>query len=99
MKGEQEREQGRYHLRERRFGRFQRTIALPSAVQANQAQCDFNNGVLTVTLPKAEESRPRRIPIGAGRQPAIEGSAKATGGQIQQPSTPPQASGEQARPQ
>jgi HSP20 family protein len=97
LKGEQEREQGRYHLRERRFGRFQRTIALPSAVQANQAQCDFNNGVLKVTLPKAEETRPRRIPIGAGRQPAIESAGRTTGGQVHQQGTPP--TGEQTPPQ
>ena len=69
---EQERRQERYHIRERRAGRFQRTVTLPSNVQADQARCEFNNGVLTLTLPKAAEAKPRRIPISGGAQ-QIEG--------------------------
>jgi HSP20 family protein len=49
---------------ERFYGRFERRIALPSGVDHEAAKADFRNGVLTVSLPKAEEAeRGRRIPI------------------------------------
>ena len=56
-------EAGRWLIRERRFGAFERSIALPSAVKSGAASADFNDGVLTVTLPKAEEAKPRSIPV------------------------------------
>jgi HSP20 family protein len=50
---------------ERSYGRFERRIALPSNIDEGKCQADFNNGVLTVTLPRAaEKARGRRIPLG-----------------------------------
>jgi len=62
---------GRWILRERRVGAFERALALPMSVKADQAEADFADGVLTIILPKADESRPRSIPVrGAARPPA-----------------------------
>ena len=52
-----------YHLREQRWGVFERTIALPTDVIADKAKAEFENGILTITLPKAEEVRPKTINI------------------------------------
>jgi len=52
-----------YHLREQRWGVFERTIALPTDVIADRAKAEFENGILTITLPKAEEVRPKTINI------------------------------------
>jgi HSP20 family protein len=54
-----------YHVRERRYGSFARTLALPLAVVADKARADFENGVLTLTLPKAEELKPKTITVRA----------------------------------
>lgn len=53
---------------ERSYGRFERSIALPFAVQEDKAEATFRNGVLTVTLPRAAEApeRRRRIAINGG---------------------------------
>ena len=60
---EKEEKQGNYHLRERRYGAFQRSVSLPAAVQADKADAVFENGVLTLTLPKVEEIKPKSIKI------------------------------------
>lgn len=60
------REQGAYHVRERRSGRFGRTLTLPDAVNADKAEATFEHGVLTLRLPKAEETKPRRIQVKSG---------------------------------
>jgi HSP20 family protein len=52
-----------YHLRERRYGAFSRTISLPTSVVADKAKAEFENGVLTLTLPKAEEHKPKTITV------------------------------------
>jgi len=52
-----------YHLREQSWGMFERSIALPTEVIADKAKAEFENGILTITLPKAEEVRPRTISI------------------------------------
>jgi HSP20 family protein len=52
-----------YHLREQRWGMFERSISLPTEVNADKAKADFENGVLTVTLPKAEKVKPKSITI------------------------------------
>lgn len=52
-----------YHIREQRWGAFERSIALPANVVADKAKADFENGILTVTLPKAEEAKPKSITI------------------------------------
>lgn len=52
-----------YHIREQRWGMFERSIGLPTAVKADKAQANFENGILTITLPKAEEAKPKSITI------------------------------------
>jgi HSP20 family protein len=80
IRQEEEKKGERYHLRERRFGQFQRALALPATIQADQVSCEFHDGTLTLTLPKAEEARPRRIQIGGGEQPTqIAGQAREVG--------------------
>jgi HSP20 family protein len=48
---------------ERFFGRFQRTISLPKAVDANAVKAAYKDGVLTITLPKAPEAKPKQITV------------------------------------
>jgi len=50
-------------LRERRYSRFHRSFSLPSTVDPQSVQAKLNEGVLTVTLSKREESKPRRINV------------------------------------
>jgi len=52
--------------RERAFGRFTRTLRLGDAVDTNAVEAVYNNGVLTLTLPKTPESQPRQIPVRFG---------------------------------
>ncbi len=52
-----------YHIRERRWGSFERTITLPTNVRSDKAQADFENGVLSITLPKAEDVKPKTITV------------------------------------
>jgi len=51
-----------YHV-ERRYGRFQRTVALPTSVEAGKIEAKHRDGVLTVTLPKSEQAKPKRITV------------------------------------
>jgi HSP20 family protein len=62
---EQETEEKAYHIRERRWGSFERSVMLPSGVAADKAKADFENGILTVSLPKADEARPKTITVKA----------------------------------
>ena len=75
MRAEQENKDERYHLRERRWGSFTRSIALPAGVDANNVQAEYENGILTLTLPKSQEARPKRISVKGGSQKTIEGQA------------------------
>ncbi len=52
-----------YHIHEQRWGTFERTLVLPANVVADKAKADFENGILTITLPKAEEAKPKTINI------------------------------------
>jgi len=63
VKEKEEVKEKAYHLREQRWGTFERSIALPTEVIADKAKAEFENGVLTITLPKAEEVRPKSINI------------------------------------
>lgn len=49
--------------RERRFGSFSRSLALPTAVNVDKAVAEFENGVLKLKLPKSEEVKPKSIEI------------------------------------
>jgi HSP20 family protein len=53
-----------YHRIERVYGSFSRSFTLPRNVKIDAVKAAFDNGVLTVTVPKAEESKPRKIAIG-----------------------------------
>jgi HSP20 family protein len=55
-----------FHRRERPVGDFTRVLRLPAAVAPDRVSADLHDGVLTITLPKAEESRPRKISVKAG---------------------------------
>ena len=54
----------RFIIRERRSGKFQRSIRLPESVNAADAVTHYEHGVLSVTLPKAEEKKARRLEVG-----------------------------------
>lgn len=62
-KNEKKYEGGRTSREERFFGRFTRSIALPKHVDASGVKANYKDGVLTVTLPKAAEAKPRQIQI------------------------------------
>ena len=65
MKYEDEQTERAWHMREQRWGSFERSVALPTNVVADRANADFEYGILTVTLPKAEEAKPRTISVKA----------------------------------
>jgi HSP20 family protein len=52
-----------YHRVERTYGTFTRTFTLPTQVDADKVQASFENGVLTISVPKAEQAKPHRISI------------------------------------
>jgi len=56
-------EKRNYHRQERRYGSFSRQVALPTSVNSDACQADFENGVLTLTLPKAEEAKVKKVQI------------------------------------
>ncbi|HTI72717.1 MAG TPA: Hsp20/alpha crystallin family protein [Candidatus Limnocylindria bacterium] len=64
-KREKDGKENGYHIRERVAGRFQRSVYVPVAVDANAVKAAYKDGVLTVTLPKAAEAKPRQISINA----------------------------------
>jgi HSP20 family protein len=51
------------HRYERSYGIFERTFALPTTVDPEKIDASSANGILTVTIPKAERARPREIPV------------------------------------
>jgi HSP20 family protein len=61
-----------YHRVERRYGTFQRTVALPSTVKADAINASLTNGILRLDIPKAEEVKPRRINVNASPEKQIE---------------------------
>jgi len=56
-------EGARYHLQERGYGKFTRSIQLPFPVDVDQVDATFKNGVLNISLPRAEEDKPRKIAV------------------------------------
>ena len=62
---ETENKQATYHIRERRWGSFSRSLTLPVPVQSDKAKAEYENGILSLNLPKAEEVRPKTIAIKA----------------------------------
>ena len=62
-KTEEKVEENNYIRRECHYGSFARTVAIPTSVVADKAEAEFENGVLTLTLPKAEEIKPKAIKV------------------------------------
>lgn len=62
-KAEEEKQEKDYVIRERRTGSYTRTFTLPTAVDAEKAEARFEDGVLTITAPKAETAKPKQIKI------------------------------------
>jgi HSP20 family protein len=60
---ESEQKDATYYRQERFHGRFHRSITLPKPVELDAVKADYRNGILTVTLPKTEEARPRQIEV------------------------------------
>ena len=58
----------RWHRQEVGYGRFSRTITLPFEVEADQVEAKYDAGVLTLTLPKAESAKPKRITVKPARE-------------------------------
>ena len=75
-KSEEQVEDERYYRVERRFGSFQRSLALPQGVKAEDIQAGYEDGILTVTVPKVEEEKPKRIEVKAKK--TVEASAGQT---------------------
>jgi HSP20 family protein len=69
-----------YHRVERRYGSFRRSITLPAQVKAEAIEASFENGVLEVVVPKAEEAKPKKINVrSAGGRQQVEGTAAPAG--------------------
>ncbi len=76
IKEDKEVKEDQYHLRERRYGSFTRSITLPTKIKGDKIEATYQNGVVTLRLPKAEEVKPKRIAIKVGDQKMIEGQAR-----------------------
>jgi HSP20 family protein len=74
MKADEEIKEESYHVRERRWGSFMRSVTLPAPVDQEKIDAHYENGVLTLRLPKSEAVKPRRIAV----RPTIEGNGGAT---------------------
>jgi len=78
-KADEEKKGQTWHLRERRFGSFQRAVSLPGPVEVDKAQARHEHGVLTLTIPKAEAAKPKQIKVSGGNgsskgQPSVQKS-------------------------
>ncbi len=82
MKHQEDQQNERLVLRERRMGSFTRSVSFPMAVDADRVEASCEHGVLTLRLPKAETSRPRRINIGGRR--TIDANGDMTAGAASQ---------------
>ena len=62
-KSEEQFKDAEVYRAERFFGRFQRTVTLPTPVAADKVKAQYKDGILNVTLPKAEEAKPKHIDV------------------------------------
>ena len=65
VKQQEEKQERAWHMREQRWGTFERSVVLPTDVVSEKAKAEFENGILTISLPKAEEVKPKVINIKA----------------------------------
>jgi HSP20 family protein len=75
VKEEQEIEEARYHLRERRYGSFTRSIRMPAGIESDKIVANYDKGVLELHLPKAEEIKPKKITITTSPTTVIDAKA------------------------
>ena len=75
---EEERQERNYLLREKRSGRFTRSLHLPPTYTADPSEATYEHGVLRLVFPKAESAKPRRIQIGGNGQQAMTSGQQAT---------------------
>ncbi|HEX2693225.1 MAG TPA: Hsp20/alpha crystallin family protein [Gemmatimonadaceae bacterium] len=61
-------EENRYHLVERTYGSFMRSFTLPQGIDENQIEANFDNGILSVHIPKTALPQPKKIQISGGQQ-------------------------------
>ncbi|UCD43440.1 MAG: Hsp20/alpha crystallin family protein [Chloroflexota bacterium] len=73
---EEELEEAHYHLRERRYGSFTRSIKLPSGIEADKIEAKYDSGILKLHLPKVEEVKPKKITIKTSAPEVIDASAE-----------------------
>ena len=78
-------DESRYQVIERAYGTFMRTFQLPQGIDADQINAEFENGVLTLHIPKAALPQPKRIEISAGQQ--MQQAAVGSGSTSSQQST------------
>jgi HSP20 family protein len=76
IKSDNEYKENQYHLRERRYGTFTRSISLPTKIKGDAIEASYQNGVVTMHLPKTEQVKPKRIAIKVSDQKMIEGKIK-----------------------
>jgi HSP20 family protein len=69
----------RVHRYERSYGTFERTFALPNNVDAEKISARYENGILTVMVPKSERARPREIPVNAGNVGSRQAQVSSVG--------------------
>jgi len=62
-KQEAEKQDKSWQIREHRWGAFERSVRLPTGVIADKAKAEFDNGILTISLPKSEEVKPKMISV------------------------------------
>jgi HSP20 family protein len=72
-KFEKEEKEENYRRVESQYGSFTRTFTLPTTVDAEKVQADYDKGVLKVTLPKKAEAKPKQIKVNVGGQKTLEG--------------------------
>ena len=75
VKEENEVDETHYHLHERRFGSFTRSIKMPSGIERDKIEANYDKGVLELHLPKVEEVKPKKISIKTSSTKVIDGNA------------------------
>ena len=68
----EKKEKGKYHIRERRFGSFYRSISLPAPVSEKDIKANYQDGILKLHLPKSEEAKPKKITVKTNSKKVID---------------------------
>ena len=74
----------RVHRYERTYGAFERSFTLPASVEPKDITANYDNGVLTITLPKSERAKPRQIEVQVGRGNGSGGGKSSRNVQVTQ---------------